>query len=266
LAEAKAVSESELDAAVARHDASIASVEAAEANLRASKIQLGYTKIYSPIDGIIGKTQAKVGDFVGKNPNPVILNVVSNIDTVLVEFFITEKQYLQLFRHVGGSDQAAQEQIAADREKADLELMLADGSFYEHKGKFDFIDRQVDPTTGAILIQASFPNPQGMLRPGLFAKIKAEVARVGEGILVPQRCVTELQGLFSVFVVGEGNKIERREIKAGPTIDDTWLILEGLEAGETVVYEGLQAAKDGTVVNPKPRESVKTEKKAKEDK
>ena len=95
LAKEKAVSESDLDSAVAQHEAYIESVKAAEANLRASKIQLGYTKIYSPISGIIGKTKAKVGDFVGRSPNPVILNTVSRIDTILVEFFITETQYLK---------------------------------------------------------------------------------------------------------------------------------------------------------------------------
>ena len=246
LAEENAVSQSDLDAAVARYDASIASVEAAEANLRASRIQLGYTKIYSPINGIIGKTQAKVGDFVGKNPNPVILNAVSNIDTVLVRFFITEVQYLNLTRFVIEQGKKGKKE---DR-SAELELILSDGSVYEHKGKGDFVDREVNPTTGALLVQASFPNPEELLRPGLFARVRANTDIIEDGILIPQRCVTELQGLFSVFVVGEDNKIDRRQVTVGPTIDDLWLILEGLEAGEQVVYEGLQSARDGLVVNP----------------
>ena len=246
LAEENAVSKSDLDAAVARYDASVASVEAAEANLRAAKIQLSYTKIYSPIDGIIGKTQAKVGDFVGKNPNPVILNTVSNIDTVLVEFFITENQYLEIARLFNKRDKSQ----VADKSRASVDLLLADGSVYEHKGKIDFVGREVDPTTGALLVQASFPNPESLLRPGLFAKIKAITDVVDDGILIPQRCVTELQGLFSVMVVGEGNKIDRREIKVGPTIGQLWLVVEGLKPGEKVVYEGLQAVRDGVVVNP----------------
>ena len=217
-----------------------------EANLRAANIQLGYTKIYSPINGIIGKTQAKVGDFVGKNPNPVILNTVSNIDTVLVQFFITENQYLEWSRFI----QAQEKAKAGKATEAELELILADGSVYEHKGKVDFVDRQVDPTTGALLIQASFPNPETLLRPGLFAKVKANIDVVKDGILIPQRCVTELQGLYSVMVVGEGNKIDRREINVGPTIDEFWLIMEGLKPGEKVVYEGLQTVRDGIVVNP----------------
>jgi len=246
LAEENAVSKSDLDAAVARYDASIASVEAAEANLRAANIQLSYTKIYSPINGIIGKTQAKVGDFVGKNPNPVILNVVSNIETVLVEFFITENQYLELARLFNKQDRTQVDQKA----RSGVELLLADESVYEHKGKINFVGREVDPTTGAMLVQASFPNPEGLLRPGLFAKIKAIIDIVEDGILIPQRCVTELQGLYSVMVVGDGNKLDRREITVGPTIDEFWLIVDGLKAGEKVVFEGLQSARDGIEVNP----------------
>ena len=246
LAEEKAVSESDLDAAVAQHEASIESVKAAEANLRASKIQLGYTKIYSPISGIIGKTKAKAGDFVGRSPNPVILNTVSRIDTVLVEFFITETQYLLLARRYQPRSDSADQ---GERED-DLELILADGSLYKHKGKVDFVDREVDSTTGAMLIQASFPNPDGLLRPGQFVRVKAKVDVVTNGILIPQRCVSELQGLYSVFVVDNSNKVKQRDVKAGPKVKQFWLITEGLKPGEKIVYEGLQKIKDGAVVNP----------------
>lgn len=246
LAEQKAVSQSELDSAVARYDASIASIEAAEANLRAAKIQLGYTKIYSPIPGVIGKTKAKVGDFVGSSPNPVILNTISRIDTVLVEFFITETQYLLLARHYQSRDNSADH----GKKGEDLELILADGSFYEHKGKVNFIDREVDSTTGAMLIQASFPNPDRLLRPGQFARVKAKVNVVKNGILIPQRCVTELQGLYNVFVVDNSNKIKTKKVIVGPKIKQFWLITEGLKPGEKVVYEGLQKVKDGVLVNP----------------
>ena len=250
LAKEKAVSESDLDSAVAQYEASIESVKAAEANLRASNIQLGYTKIYSPISGIIGKTKAKVGDFVGRSPNPVILNTVSRIDTVLVEFFITETQYLQLARQYSSKI----ESDARNARKENLELILADGSLYDHKGKSDFIDRNVDPTTGAILVQASFPNPKELLRPGQFAKVKALVAVVKDGILIPQRCVIELQGLYSVYVVGDGDKVQTRRVKVGPKIKQFWLITEGLKPGEHIVYEGLQRLKDGIVVKPTLKE------------
>jgi membrane fusion protein, multidrug efflux system len=247
LAEVKAVSQSDLDTAVAMYEASLSSVEAAQANLRALEIQLGYAKIYSPISGIIGKTQAKVGDFVGRNPNPVILNTVSQVDTVLVNFFITESQYLEFAR--------LRAQAAPARQEAkQFELILADESVYELKGKADFLGREVDPTTGALLVQASFPNPEKLLRPGQFAKVRVEVEVVEDGILIPQRCVSELQGLFSVFVVGSNSTVERRDVKVGPKVKEFWLIVEGLKPGEQVVYEGLQMVRDGTVVEPAVKE------------
>jgi membrane fusion protein (multidrug efflux system) len=247
LARKRAVSQSDLDGAVAAYEASKASVEAAEANLRAANIQLSYTKIHAPITGLIGKTQAKVGDFVGRSPNPVILNVVSNIDTVRVDFFLTESQFLAIARrYLVEGDDADQEETP----EAELELILADGSVYPHKGKPDFVDRGIDPTTGAILVQASFPNPDKLLRPGLFARIRTQVDVAKDGILVPQRCVTELQGLFRVFVVGDQNKIEERQVTMGPTIDNFWLVKDGLKPGEKVVYEGLQKIGDGATVNP----------------
>jgi len=246
LAEQKAVSQSDLDSAVAMYEAAAASVEAAEANLRASNIQLGYTKIYSPIEGIIGKTNAKVGDFVGRSPNPVILNTVSRIDTVLVEFFITEQQYLQIARFAGKK----LSEISERDDSARLELKLADGSTYGHQGRIDFIDRGIDPSTGAILIQASFPNPDELLRTGQFARVKARVHSLKNGIKIPQRCISEMQGRFSVFIVNDENVIESREVDAGPKIDDFQVIRSGLKAGEKVVYEGLQWIKPGMTVTP----------------
>ncbi len=257
LAEQKAVSESDLDAAVAQYEASVESVKATEAILRAARIQLGYTKIYSPVSGIIGRTKAKVGDFVGREPNPVILNTVSRIDTVLVQFFITETEYLHFMRRY------LARAIPSDpnETRAGLVLILADGSRYEHKGKIDFLDRGVDPTTGAMLVQASFPNPEEILRPGQFARVKARVQVVKDGILIPQRCVTELQGRFSVYVVDENNVVHKREIRTGPKIEQFWLVIEGLKHGEKVVYEGLQKVKDGALVNPTVHEIKSTDSK-----
>ena len=255
LAENNAVSQSDLDAAIARYDASKASVEAAEANLKAARIQLSYTRIHSPINGIIGKTKAKVGDFVGRQPNPVILNVVSRIDTVLVEFYLPESQYLKFFRDIRSKKEGSK---TSDRF---LELILADGTKLPDKGYVKFIDREVDPTTGAILVQAAFPNNSGILRPGLFAKVRAEVKIVKDGILVPQRSVMETQGLYNVYVVNKENKIELRQIELGPTINSSWLVKEGLKDGDRVVYEGLQKVKPGMQVNPV---IVKNENKSKE--
>ncbi len=247
LAEQKAVSESDLDGAIAQYEASVASVEAAEANLRASRIQLSYTKIHSPIDGIIGKTKAKVGDFVGRFPNPVILNVVSRIDTIHVEFFITENQYLQLARYM--------QTLSSDSDRlpgqAVLDLILADGSTYQHKGKVDFIDREIDPTTGSMLVQASFPNPDHFIRPGQFAKIRAQLDVLENGILIPQRSVMELQGQYRVYVVNKENTVESRGVDARSKMGSFWLIADGLAPDELVIYEGLQKVREGTTVSSK---------------
>ena len=256
LAEINAVSQSDLDAAVARFDASQASVEAAEANLRAAQIQLSYTTIYSPISGIIGKTKAKVGDFVGREPNPVILNVVSRIDVILVEFFLTESQYLIFARAINKNKELKK----AERREPNLELILSDGSVHNHKGKVEFLDRDVDPTTGSILVQASFPNPEGLIRPGQFARINASVRTIKNGILIPQRSVMELQGIHNVYVINDENKVELRRIIVGPTIDSFWLVDEGLNNGERVVYEGLQKVKPGMTVIPVLTKAERTNK------
>jgi len=252
LAEVNAVSQSDLDAAQTTFDAAVAGVEAAEANLKASQINLGYTKIYSPITGIIGKTKAKVGDFVGQQPNPVILNVVSQIDVILVEFFLTEIDYLKLFRQfIEGKNIQDSTNIKRKQKKAELTLILADGSVHPYKGEVKFIDRNVDPATGAVLIQASFPNPTGILRPGQFAKVKALIDYDENGILIPQRCVSELQGIFSVLVVNQENKVESRRVEMGSKYSDFWLVSSGLKADELIVYEGLQKVREGMTINPK---------------
>jgi membrane fusion protein (multidrug efflux system) len=258
LAEINAVSKSDLDEAVAAYEARISSLEAARATLRAAKIELGYTKIYSPIDGIIGKSQAKVGDFVGRDPNPVILNTVSQVDTILVTFFITETQYLEIARHL-----AKPEPEPVDSDDANLELILIDGSVYAHKGKPDFVDREVDTTTGAMLVQASFTNPERLLRPGQFVRVRARSRVVKDGILIPQRCVMELQGLHNVYVVNADNTAEIREITVGPKVGSNWLITAGLKPGERVVYEGLQKVRDGAAVKPTVADANSTDKQKK---
>ena len=245
LAEINAVSKSDLDAAVAAYEANLSSLEAAKATLRSAKIELGYTKISSPIEGIIGRTKAKVGDFVGKDPNPVILNTVSRVDTILVDFFITESQYLKIAPHLIKLEAAQQTEM-----KAEFDLILVDGSLYGHKGKPDFIDREVDPTTGAMLVQASYPNPEKLLRPGQFAKVRIKGQVIDGAIMIPQRCVMEIQGLFNVFVVDSSNKVETREIKVGSKVGSLWQITEGLKPGERVIFEGLQKVRDGVVANP----------------
>ncbi len=250
LAEMNAVSQRDLDAAVAGHDAAIAEVSAAEASLRASKIELGYTKIYSPITGIIGITEAKVGDFVGREPNPVVLNGVSRTDVILVRFSITEAQYLNIMKHNANLSEEDKESQA----DMTLKLLMAGGYVHEQEGTFDFADRSINASTGTLLLQASFENPQRIVRPGQFARVRAIFDIEEGGIMIPQRCVTELQGRFLVNLVGENNVIESREVGLAFKYGNMWVVDEGLEKGDMVVLEGLQVAREGVKINPLPTE------------
>ncbi len=244
LAEMKAVSESDLDASLAEQGAAKASVEAAEASLRLAKINLGYTHLKSPIRGLIGKTLAKEGEYVGRDPNPVILNTVSRIDNIRVEFFLTESEYLHFYRQIEKDVEKGK------REKVDLELILADGSLHKYKGKIDFIDRNVDPTTGAILIQASFPNPEKLIRPGQYAKVKALVEIAENALIIPQRCVKELQGKYSAYIVNNENKVEIRNLEIAGFYQDFYIISEGIEVGEKIIFEGIQKVAPQMEVKP----------------
>ncbi len=248
LAETHAVSQSDLDSAVAAFDAAKASVTAAEANLQAAKIEMSYTRIKAPITGVIGKTTAKVGDFVGRSANNSALNMISDISTILVRFFLSEQEYLAFSKSYGKQHEKDDAKKTLPR---DIELILADGSVHLHKGKIDFVDRGVDPTTGTILLQASFPNPDRRLRPGLYARVKILVAVKKQTILIPQRSVKELQELKQVFVVTPENKVNMRLIKTEGIVDNKWIVSEGVKPGEKVIVEGLQMVKDGMIVSTK---------------
>ncbi|NJN26221.1 MAG: efflux RND transporter periplasmic adaptor subunit [Cyclobacteriaceae bacterium] len=251
LAEINAVSKSDLDAAKATKEAAESSLKAARANLELARIKLGYCAISSPIDGLIGKSDAQTGEFVGRAPNPVILNVVSKIREVRVQFFITETEYLNLAR-MQSANINVEEQQRKEPPKApvELQLILADGQLYDQPGHVDFIDRSVDASTGSILIQATFPNPAFILRPGMFAKVKVKGKIEEDALLVPQRCIMELQGQRSVFVVDDNNVVKAVPVVATERLDDLWLISEGLNAGDKIVMDDLQKAASGLEVKP----------------
>lgn len=250
LAEMNAVSQRDLDAAVANYDAAISEVEAAEASLRAVNIELGYTKIYSPIDGIIGITQAKPGDFVGREPNPVVLNGVSKTNEILVRFSLTEAQYLGLSKR----DIQVREEGEEPSEKVTLKLLMAGGYEHEQTGRVDFADRSVNASTGTLLLQASFDNPKQIVRPGQFARVRAIFDIEDNVVMVPQRCVTELQGRFLVNLVGENNIIESREVQLAFKNGNMWTVESGLKKGDKIVFEGLQIAREGVTISPVPAE------------
>ncbi len=248
LVKINAVSQSDYDAALASKEAAEASLKAAEANLEMARINLSYTRIMSPIDGLIGKTHARVGEFVGRSPNPVILNTVSRISTIRVQFFLPETAYLTLARM---TDMDNVEAPPDDREeRSNVELILADGTLYGEKGNIDFVDRNVDIGTGSLLVQASFPNPDRILRPGMYTKVKLELTNLKGALLVPQRCVTELQGQYSVFTVDAENTVQTRQIKASEKIGDLWLVEEGLTPDDRVIVTGIQLVAAGITVNP----------------
>ncbi len=254
LAKINAVAQSDLDAAEAQHEAAQARLDADLAALRYAEIELSYCRVKSPIDGLIGKTEAKVGDFVGKSPNPVVLNAVSRVDTIQVRFSISETKYIRLARMVASELEKTESVKNADRtnERTNIQLILADGSVYEYPGKFDFSDRQVDPTTGTLLLQVSFPNPQRILIPGQFARVRATLDNIKDGLVIPQRCVIEMQGQHQVFTVGEGNKVEPRRVTIANKMDSMWVVTSGLEPKDKVIYGAVQKISPGMEINPVP--------------
>jgi membrane fusion protein (multidrug efflux system) len=251
LAAMNAVSQRDLDAAVADFESAQARVDAAEAQLKYARINLSYTRIESPIDGIIGRTEAKSGEYVGKAPNPVVLNTVSSTDTILVNFSISESEFLNLSRITKTrADQLAAGVEAPDAKKTRISLVLSDGSLFNYPGRFNFADRQVDPMTGTIMFQVSFPNPEKLLRPGQFARIKVILDEIDNGLLIPQRCVKEFQGVFQVYTLTANNEIEVRNVKLGIKVGGMWLVEDGLKAGDRVVFEGLNIVRPGQKTDP----------------
>jgi membrane fusion protein (multidrug efflux system) len=244
LAEMNAVSQRDLDSAVAEEGAARGQVDAAKAALGAAKIQLGYTRISAPIDGLIGMTKAQVGDYVGQIPNPVVLNTVSNTTTALARFSITERDYLDLVKKFGDSTEPG-------THRDNVELLLADGSVYPHKGSIDFADRQVDPSTGTLTLQASFPNPERLLRPGQYARVRIVIDVRKGAILVPQRAVQELQGQYMVSIAAPDDTAQVRALEMGPRIGSLWLVNKGLDPGDRVILEGAQKLRPGAKIVPK---------------
>jgi membrane fusion protein (multidrug efflux system) len=239
LVEQNAISREEYETSISAEQAASASVDAARAAVQDAELNLGYTTITSPIDGLIGKTQVKPGALVGRGEN-TLLTVVSDVASVHVRSNVSERDYLRLAR--------AKETRGSSKDN--FELVLADGSVHKYKGKLVFADRAVDPQTGTLGIEATFPNPDKLLRPGLYARLRAVIDQKKDAILVPQVAVQELQGTHSVAVVGSDNKVTMRPVQAGERIGSLWIIDSGLKPGEKVIVEGLQKVREGSVVNP----------------
>jgi membrane fusion protein (multidrug efflux system) len=253
LAEIDAVSKQDLDGALSQEAASRSGVDAAKAGVDLAKIELSYTRLIAPIDGVIGLSKAKPGEFVGREPNPVVLNVLSDINPIRVRFSISEREYLILAREYLGRE--GREKVT-DRGADRLALLLADGSEHTHPGNVVASAQAINPETGTYSAEAEFPNPSGLLLPGQFARIRAPYRTLEGATVVPRRAVSEFQGRFQVYVVAADNSIEVREVTPGPIVENMIVIESGLEGGETVVVEGLQKVRSGMKVDPKPMRSA----------
>jgi len=245
LAAEGAISQKELDDALQASAANRASVASARAKLENAQLNLDWTSVTSPINGIAGIATAQIGDLILEN---TVMTTVSQVDPIKVNFPISEREYLKFADRI---EKVSGQKKLNSSQHTNLELVLADGSLYPHKGRAVLADRQVDVKTGTITIVSYFPNPAHLLRPGLFAKVRASIeTRVG-GLLVQQRAVKELQGTYQVAVIGDENKVALRNVTPGPRIGSLWLIDDGLMPGEMVVVEGLLKVRDGMEVTPK---------------
>jgi membrane fusion protein, multidrug efflux system len=247
LAAQQAVSQMELDNAVSAKDAAVAQVEAQKAAVERVALDLGYTTITAPVDGLIGTTKVKPGNLVGKGES-TLLTTISVVDPIYFRVGVAEAEYLRIARQA--QEQGKQGTLGT----IPVKLVLADGTVHPHEGRFDAIERNIDPTTGTLSLQITFPNPERLIRPGQYGRARFDIDVKKGAILVPQRAVQELQNLYSVAIVGSDNKVTFRNVKVGPRVDSLWVIEDGLKAGERVIVEGLQRVREGAVVNPKPAE------------
>lgn len=250
LAAMNAVSQRDLEEAIANDGAARGAVDAARAGLRVAEINRGYAEVVAPIAGYIGISEVRVGDLVGPSASRAVLNTVSQIDPIRVRFSISEREYLAFARRYGTP------RTTAAPEAAPLTLVLADGSVHPHPGRVLTLQRQVDANTGSLAIEAEFPNPDLLIRPGQFARIRAEVEDRQGVILVPQRAVRELQGQYQAFVALPDDTVEVRAITVGPRVGSDWLVESGLAAGDRLILAGVQRLKGGMQVVPQPAEAA----------
>ncbi len=227
----------QVETAQAQIEAAKAGVTAAAAAVDTTRVNLGFTKLVSPIDGIVGAATVQVGNLVGPSTNAV--TTVSTLDPIKANFTVSEQEYLSLTRRDSGINHLQ------------LELILSDGTVHPYKGRFSFADRQVNSSTGAIQLTGLFPNPDNRLRPGQYGKVHASIGTRAGALLVPQRAVNEMQGNYSVAVVGPNNTIRFAVVKVGDRIGSDWIVEEGLKPGERVVADGLFKIGPGMLVNPK---------------
>ncbi len=242
VAKLHAIPQSQLDNDTQNKLAAEAVVQAAKASVETAELNLQFTQVRSLIDGIAGIAQTQIGNFVATS---TVLTTVSKVDPIKVYFPISEQEYLKLGAKISGTVD-----LLSTSNRVPLELVLADGTTYPHKGTIIFADREVDPQTGTIRIVGEFPNPGNFLRPGQFGRVRAVTSYRKDALLIPQRAVTELQGKYQVAVVGSDNKVSIRTVTVGDRVGSMWIITDGLKPGDRVVTEGVQKVGEGAPVNP----------------
>ena len=242
-AEAHAIPQSQLDTDTQSLRGAKAAVESGQAAVEQAVLNLGYTRVVSLIDGIAGINTVQVGNLVGPS---TVLTAVSQVSPIKVYFPISEQEYLRMAD--GGGPGSVDFLTHASR--IPLQLALADGSTYPHRGRIIFADRQVNTQTGTIQIVGEFPNSKNLLRPGQYARIQTPIGNVTGALLVPQAAVNQQQGTYQVTVVGADNRAQLRTVQVGPTVGTQWMITSGLKPGERVIAVGADKAKEGGLVNP----------------
>jgi membrane fusion protein (multidrug efflux system) len=247
LYETKVISAQQYDTSYQNTQASIASVAAQRANVQTAQINLNYCTITAPLDGIAGVAQAQIGDLVGPGGTASVLTQMSQVNPIKVNFSITEEEYLGAAALLKRLQQATQQDLHDV-----LQLTLADGTVYPKKGRFDFVNRQVNVATGTIQITALFPNDEDVLRPGLFARVTAPVEELKGALVVPQAATVELQGNYLVVVLGPDNVAQPTPVKLGPTKGEMQVIVGPIKAGDKVVVGGVEKMRPGMKVDPQP--------------
>src|SRR5713226_9686684 len=249
LAQARAIAQSQLDTEIQAKLGAQALVQAAKANVEQAQLNLEWTQVTSLINGIAGIAQVQIGNLVGPSS---VLTSVSQVDPIKTYFTVSEQEFTDFHRRF-----PTQESVEEQRRRIPLQLLLADGTAYERTGTIYFADREINPATGAIRIAGVFPNPNNLLRPGEYGRVRASVKTQNGALLVPQRAVIELQGSYQVAVVGADDKVSIRPVTVGERVGKLWIITEGLKAGERVVIEGLMKVRDGAPVKVAESESAK---------
>ncbi len=219
-----------------------ANVEAQQAAVGSARLSVDYTRVTAPIAGLIGRAQVEQGSLVGKN-DATLLATITSINPIYANFSISENDYLSYVKAHTQKD---------DSEKTTFQLVLSDGSLYPHPGAMDMVDPTVDPDTGAMGVRISFPNPDGLLKPGLFGRVRITIAGGPEKLYIPSKALMDIQGVKQVFTLGEGNKAGAATVTLGQTHGDLVVVESGLKAGDVVLTDGLLNVKPGMVIDPQP--------------